>query len=312
MHALITGAAGFIGSHLALKLRAECVAVRCVDSFTDYYDPALKRSRAAALANAGCTVIEADLTSTDLDALLDNVDVVFHLAGQPGVRASWGSEFSNYTRNNVEATQRLLEAARRMHKLKRFIYASSSSIYGNANHYPTSEDVSPQPISPYGVTKLAAEHLCTLYAINYKVPTVSLRYFTVYGPGQRPDMAFSQFLRAALNSEEITIYGLGQQIRDFTYIDDVVSATTLAATCDLSPGVVLNVAGGSHSSVNRVLELIEELAGVTLIANRAAAVAGDANRTGGDTSEIRSLLGWRPRVSLSEGLARQLAWTREN
>jgi len=312
VHALVTGAAGFIGSHLAMALRLQGHDVLGLDSYTDYYDVDLKRARAEAVAGTGATVLEADLNVVDLGSVLHGVDVVFHLAGQPGVRASWGSDFSIYTRSNIEATQRLLEAARGARQLKRFVYASSSSVYGNADQYPTNENVLTRPISPYGVTKLAAEHLCTLYASNFDVPTVSLRYFTVYGPGQRPDMAFTRFLRAAVNAEAITIYGSGEQVRDFTYVEDVVSANMLAATRGVRPGAVLNVAGGSHTSVNEVLGIIADLTGSDISANRVEAMAGDARRTGGDTATIRSTLGWQPRVSLREGLARQLEWVRAN
>jgi UDP-glucuronate 4-epimerase len=308
MRALVTGAAGFVGSHLSLRLRSEGHSVLGVDSFTDYYDVALKKVRAAAVTDAGATLAEADLNDADLDALLDDVDVVFHLAGQPGVRASWGSEFSTYIRCNIQATQRLLEAMRGKAGIQRLVFASSSSVYGDSERYPTSEGDRPQPVSPYGVTKLAAEHLCTLYATNFGVPSVSLRYFTVYGPGQRPDMAFTRFTRAAVRGEDIEVFGTGEQVRDFTYVDDVVEANILAASRETAPGSVFNVAGGSHASVNDVLGIVEELVGRQLSVRRLDAVAGDVKRTGGDTATIRSVLGWQPRIGLREGLARQLAW----
>jgi nucleoside-diphosphate-sugar epimerase len=188
------------------------------------------------------------------------------------------------------------------------VYASSSSVYGDAERYPTSERDRPQPLSPYGVTKLAAEHLCGLYAACFGVPTVSLRYFTVYGPGQRPDMAFTRFAKAAVRGDEITVYGSGEQIRDFTFVDDVVEANLLAATRDVPPGTVLNVAGGSHTSVNEVLQVFEVLAGSKLSVRRVEAIAGDVQRTGGDTAAIRSVLGWQPTVTLREGIERQFNW----
>lgn len=310
MHALVTGAAGFIGSRLARRLREDNHQVTGLDSFTDYYDVALKKANAEVVARSGASFIEGDLNSVDLDVVLRDIDVIFHLAGQPGVRASWGAEFPVYTRSNIEATQRLLEACRDRQGLKRFIYASSSSVYGDAESYPTSEDVRPQPVSPYGVTKLAAEHLCCLYASNFGVPTVSLRYFTVYGPGQRPDMAFTRFMTAAIQGRELTIYGSGEQVRDFTYVDDVIDANLLAATCDVRPGVVLNVAGGSHTTVNQVLAIIEELTESTLARRHNDGVAGDVWQTGGATTAIRSVLGWEPSISLRDGLARQLEWVR--
>ncbi len=310
VRALVTGAAGFIGSHLALRLRDEGHAVVGIDSFTDYYDVALKRARAETLTSAGVDLIEADLNETDLNQLLDGITVIFHQAGQPGVRASWGSEFATYTRCNIAGTQKLLEASRGRESLRRIVFASSSSVYGDAERYPTNEKDRPQPVSPYGVTKLAAEHLCTLYATNFGVPSVSLRYFTVYGPGQRPDMAFTRFTQAAVRGDQIVVFGTGEQVRDFTYVDDVVEANVLAATREVKPGTVLNVAGGSHASVNEVLEILEGLVGHEVSVIRQEAVAGDVTRTGGDTAAIGSVLGWQPRIDLREGLARQLAWAR--
>jgi nucleoside-diphosphate-sugar epimerase len=289
-------------------LRDDGHEVTGLDSFTDYYDVALKRANAAAASRSGVKFIDGDLNVIDLASVLDGVDVIFHLAGQPGVRSSWGTEFSTYTYCNIAATQRLLEACRGSRTLRRLVYASSSSVYGDAERYPTTESDRPQPISPYGVTKLAAEHLCRLYAMSFRVPTVSLRYFTVYGPGQRPDMAFTRFARAAVRGDEITVFGSGEQTRDFTFVDDVVEANILAATRDVSPGTVLNVAGGSHTSVNEVLQIFEELAGCKLSVTRVDPEAGDVRRTGGDTEAIRSILGWRPSVSLREGIARQFDW----
>jgi len=310
VRALVTGAAGFIGSHLTVRLCAEGYDVVGLDSFTDYYDVALKRTNAETGERAGARLIEGDLNTVDLDALLDDVDLVFHLAGQPGVRASWGSEFTAYTYANIEATQRLLEASRRKPGLKRIVYASSSSVYGNAERYPTVETLRPQPVSPYGVTKLAAEHLCCLYGTNFGVNTVSLRYFTVYGPRQRPDMALTRFVRAAVGGDEIVVYGTGEQVRDFTYVDDVVEANVLAAQKSAKPGTVLNVAGGSHASVNDMLEILEDLTGSRLAVRRIDPIAGDVDKTGGDTTAIRSVLGWEPKVDLREGIARQLEWAR--
>lgn len=308
MRALVTGAAGFIGSHLSKRLCAAGHEVIGLDSFTDYYDVSLKRANAQEVVRAGVELIEGDLNCVDLAHLLDGVEVVFHQAGQPGVRSSWGSEFSTYTHCNVDATQRLLEACRGLPTLRRLVYASSSSVYGNAERFPTRETDRPQPLSPYGVTKLAAEHLCILYAASFGLPTVSLRYFTVYGPGQRPDMAFTRFAKAAARGDEIQVYGTGEQVRDFTYVDDVVEANVLAASREIPPGTVLNVAGGSHTSVNEVLSTFEQLAGKKLLVKRVAPVAGDVFRTGGDTEAIRSVLGWCPTVSLQEGIGRQYRW----
>lgn len=310
MRALVTGAAGFIGSHLAKRLRAEGHQVTGLDSFTDYYDVGLKRANADSAVKAGVRFVEGDLISADLHTLLDGVDVVFHLAGQPGVRSSWGSEFASYLSSNVAATQRLLEVCKARASVERIVYASSSSVYGNADRYPTSESVRPQPVSPYGVTKLAAEHLCGLYAEAFGVPTVSLRYFTVYGPGQRPDMAFTRFAMAAIKRQPLTIFGTGDQVRDFTFVDDVVEANLLAATGEVTPGTVFNVAGGSRTSINAVLSIFEDLAGYPLMIKRLDAVAGDVSNTGGETSLIRSVLGWAPSVDLNEGISRQYRWAR--
>jgi len=309
MKALVTGAAGFVGSSITARLLAEGWEVRGVDAMTDYYDVALKEENLARLGGA-FSLERASLLDLDLGAVLDGVDVVFHEAGQPGVRSSWGTEFGVYLDANVAATQALLEAARRAPGLQRLVYASSSSVYGDAERFPTSELDRPAPISPYGVTKLAAEHLCSLYASQFGTPTVSLRYFTVFGPRQRPDMAFTRFLTAAATGREITVFGTGEQVRDFTFVDDVVEANLRAATADLKPGTVLNVAGGTHVSVNEVLEEIAGLAGGPLDVRRVARCDGDVTRTGGDATRAAELLGWSPRVGIAEGLARQWEWVR--
>lgn len=311
MRALVTGVAGFVGSSLAKRLLVDGHELVGVDALTDYYDPTLKLQNLAPIReHEQFEFVKGDLNLIDLDALLDGIEVIFHQAGQPGVRSSWGEEFSIYTAQNIEVTQRLLEAARRSSSLKRFVYASSSSVYGDAERFPTHESDRPQPKSPYGVTKLAAEHLCVLYAQNFDVPTVSLRYFTVYGPGQRPDMAFTRFLRSAWHDEVIPLFGTGQQIRDFTYIDDVVQANLLAATVKSPAGSVFNVSGGSNISVSGVLDLIGGISGKHLRIERQPSVAGDVFRTGGEAARIEAALGWRPVVSIEEGLANQYEWIR--
>lgn len=311
MKALVTGAAGFVGSAIARALIARGDSVVGVDSITDYYDEDLKRANLQSIGEERFTFHEEDLNDSPLADRLQGVDYVFHEAGQPGVRMSWGEEFGIYVRANIEATQKLLEAAKGASSLKKLVYASSSSVYGNAESYPTTEEMKPQPVSPYGVTKLAAEHLTTLYALNFGVPTVSLRYFTVYGPGQRPDMAFTRFTRAAVVGDQINIFGTGEQIRDFTFIDDVVQANLMAADSDVSEGTVLNVAGGSNVSMNQVVGILEELSGGAVRVNRGAPVAGDVFRTSGSTKKISEQIGWRAAVTLEEGLERHYRWAQQ-
>jgi UDP-glucuronate 4-epimerase len=308
MKAVVTGAAGFIGHTLARRLLADGHTVVGVDSITDYYPGELKRANLASLDSDSFTFLEADLNELDLAALLSDAELVFHQAGQPGVRKSWGENFGVYTRQNIAATQRLLEAARTAPLLRRVVYASSSSIYGNAERYPTHETDLPQPVSPYGVSKLAGEHLMNLYAHNFGVPTISLRYFTVYGPGQRPDMAFTRFVNAAIRDDEITIFGDGSQVRDFTFVDDIVDANVRAALSDAPIGAVYNVAGGSNVSVNDVLRLVENIHGAPLRIRYIDAVAGDVVRTGADTSAMLAATGWEPKTTLEAGLRRQYEW----
>lgn len=311
MRALVTGSAGFIGSTLAARLLADGHTVVGVDCLSDYYDVGIKKSNLQTLNHPGFTFLQQDLNTVDLAAEVGDVDWVFHQAGQPGVRRSWGAEFDVYTQANIAATQRLLEWAKGLSTLRKFVYASSSSVYGNAESYPTHEGDRPQPLSPYGVTKLAAEHLCSLYAANFGVPTVSLRYFTVYGPRQRPDMAFTRFVQAATVGSSIEIYGDGKQVRDFTFVEDVVEANIRAASLPTPKGAVYNVAGGSNVSMNAVLDLIAELSGSPLNVRYVESMAGDVKKTSGSIARIADDLGWQPSVSLEEGLQRHLAWGRE-
>jgi UDP-glucose 4-epimerase len=307
---VVTGAAGFVGSHLVERLLALGHDVVGVDCFTDYYDRRSKESNVAeARANTSFQLIEEDLGAIDLERLLDGVDYVFHLAGQAGVRPSWGTSFSEYVRQNISVTQRLLEAGKDA-RLRKFVFASSSSIYGDALELPVSEQALPRPVSPYGVTKLAAEHLCSLYGQLFALPVVSLRLFTVYGPRQRPDMAIRRFLTAALRDETITVYGDGEQTRDFTFVADVVDAHVLAM--DAPPGdCVYNVCGGSRISISGLLELIEKTTGRKLHIEHAEAARGDARHTLGDNSRARDTLSFAPKVSLAEGVAAQWAWLKE-
>lgn len=306
----MTGCAGFIGSTLVDALLARGDDVVGVDCFTPYYDPAAKRANlAGAAGSARFGLVEADLRDADLAPLVDGVEVVFHQAAQPGVRLSWSDGFGAYTSHNVLATQRLLEAAATA-GTPRFVYASSSSVYGQAARYPTTESDLPRPHSPYGVTKLAAEHLCGLYAANWGVPTVSLRYFTVYGPRQRPDMAFHRLLEAGLSGEAFPLFGDGSAVRDFTYVDDAVAANLAAATAPVPPGTVVNVAGGGEIDMASLLDLAGSVLGTPVTVDRRARQPGDVDRTGGSIDRAAELLGWRPQVAIAEGLARQAAWHR--
>lgn len=311
MKALVTGAAGFVGSNLVRQLTRDGHDVVGVDSLTDYYDIAIKLQNLKSIASSNFEFVKGDLNDLDLKPLVDGTDYIFHQAGQPGVRKSWGTDFLTYTECNISATQRLLEASRGITSLKKFVYASSSSIYGNAESYPTQETALPQPISPYGVSKLAAEHLAGLYASNFGVPTVSLRYFTVYGPGQRPDMAFTRFVRAAILGEEIRIFGSGSQIRDFTYVEDIVSANIKAAMCVSDAGAVFNVAGGSNISVNEVLDVVQGIHGGKLNIRYVDPVAGDVFRTRGSIEAFTTATQWEPTVDIESGLRLQYAWALE-
>jgi UDP-glucose 4-epimerase len=302
--ALVTGAAGFIGSHLAERLLESGETVIGVDRLSDYYSPEIKAANVKRLReDPAFTFVEADLMQVAAPALLDGVSRVYHLAGQPGVRPSWGRSFEIYTNDNVMATQALLEAAKEA-SLERFVYASSSSVYGNAERFPTTEEDRPQPLSPYGVTKLAAEHLCHLYAKAHGVPACSLRYFSVYGPRQRPDMGFHRFIRAAAVGEPVRIFGDGLQTRDFTYVVDIVAAT-LAAGERGRPGEVYNVAGGSRVTVLDVLGMLGRILDTEIDVRHEEAARGDARDTSGDTTKAARELGYVPSVSLDEGLAAQ-------
>ena len=310
MKALVTGAAGFIGSTLAEQLLAEGADVVGVDCFTDYYPRAIKERNLSGFAgHRGFRFVESSIQGADLPRLLADRTHVFHLAAQAGVRKSWGRDFAAYTTNNIEATQVLLEACVGR-PLDRFVYASSSSVYGDGVSIPMREDALPQPVSPNGVTKLSAEQLCYLYHANHAVPTVSLRYFTVYGPRQRPDMGFHRFLRAAILGEPITLYGDGEQTRDFTFVADAVSATISAARRGV-PGRVYNIGGGSRVSVNQVLDMVGRVAGRRPRVAADGAQKGDMRHTYADTSRAQADLGYRPAVGLEAGLSAEYRWLSE-
>jgi nucleoside-diphosphate-sugar epimerase len=306
---LVTGVAGFIGSHLAEALIARGHEVVGIDALTDYYNPKLKEANLVGLRrDPRFHFVRGDLNEIDLGQVAEGVGVVFHQAAQAGVRASWGREFTIYTRQNVDATQRLLEFFRGR-PLRKFVYASSSSVYGETTELPMREDSPTCPHSPYGVTKLAAEHLVGLYHRNFGLPAVSLRYFTVYGPRQRPDMAFHRFIAALLAGQPIAVYGDGRQTRDFTFVGDAVAAN-LAAADRGTPGGVFNIGGGSRVPLREVLDLLLSLIGQGEVRYEARQ-HGDVTHTWADTTRARAELGFAPAVGLAEGLERQVAWQRQ-
>jgi nucleoside-diphosphate-sugar epimerase len=307
--ALVTGAAGFIGSHLAERLLREGVTVRGIDNFDPYYPAALKEANLDALRGAdGFEWRPGDLNDIALAPLLADVQWVFHLAARPGVRRSWGEGFKAYVRANIAATHRLLEAARGL-PLRAFVFASSSSVYGEGGGADAGEDAPRRPISPYGVTKLAGEGLVNAYHANYGVPAVALRYFTVYGPRQRPDMAFHRFLRAMLEEREIEIFGDGLQSRDFTFVADAVEGTWRAAQGGRA-GVAYNIGGGSPATLAEVISILETVTGKRAQLRYGAAQPGDPRATRSDTARARAAFGYAPRVQLAQGLTQMAGWMR--
>jgi nucleoside-diphosphate-sugar epimerase len=307
MKAVVTGAAGFIGSHIAESLLVDGHDVVGLDCFTDYYARSAKEQNLAPLRDhASFRLVEGRLQDLDLAPVLEGAEQVYHLAAQAGVRSSWGRDFAHYTEHNVLASQRLLEAARTAGPPV-VVYASSSSVYGDAPTLPLREDSVCRPVSPYGVTKLAAEHLAVLYHRCYGLPTVSLRYFTVYGPRQRPDMAFHRFFKASQDGDPIHLYGDGRQTRDFTFVSDIVAATRAAAVSG-QHGSVYNVGGGERVELNQVLRLIEKITGRPLQIQHEEAQRGDMRDTFADTSAARRDLGFESRVGLTEGLTREWEW----
>lgn len=316
--AFVTGAAGFVGSHVVDRLLASGVSVVAVDSFEDYYPRAWKVANVQqATGSPSFTLVEADILglagdgracTNRLRELVESADWVLHFAAQAGVRASWGTSFGAYVTNNVLATQVLLEACKGT-GIRRFVYASSSSVYGDTDRLPMREDARCVPVSPYGVTKLAAEHLCGLYWKSFGVPTVSLRFFTVYGPRQRPDMAFHKFIRAMLEGKPLDMYGNGAQTRDFTYVSDIVDG--IAAALDAPPGSVFNLGGGSRVTLADAIRTLEACSGLEARVERHDVQDGDVRHTWADLGRANADLAYVPKVSLDEGLAAEFAWLTE-
>lgn len=307
--ALVTGAAGFVGSHLVERLLDSEWTVVGVDSFAPTYETVRRRSVVEQLArDHSFDFIQGDINGIDLRPLIEETDVVFHLAARPGVRASW-TDFEVVSAVNVLGTQRVLDAIA-AHPTTRLVFASSSSVYGPAPQYPTPEEAPLSPISPYGVTKAACEALIGAYVSQVGLTAVSLRYFTVYGPRQRSDMAFTRWIRMAMRKEPLPIFGDGSAVRDFTYVADAVEATLIAATCDAVGHEIFNVAGGSPASVSQVIDLLEELLGMPIHVDHQPRALGDPVRTGGDATRLIRHTGWQPEWDLSRGLSRQIDWLR--
>jgi nucleoside-diphosphate-sugar epimerase len=304
---LVTGVAGFIGSHLAEKLLAAGHDVIGIDNFLDNYPRSFKERNLSEVAvHRNFAFVSDDLLRCDLKSLLRDVSYVFHLAGQPGVRSSWGKEFARYTDNNIQSTQLLLEVAKEL-KLQKFVYASTSSVYGDTDDLPMREEGGTRPISPYGATKLAAEHLCHLYWKAFGVPTVSLRFFTVYGPRQRPDMFFHIFMRALLRGDQVPLYDDGEQTRDFTFCADIVDGT-LAAAFYPGQGEVFNLGGGSEISILNAIALAETISGRKAKLERFDRQKGDVRHTKARLDQAKNKLGYAPKVGLEQGLADEWDW----
>jgi len=308
MNILVTGACGFIGTNLCESLLSDGHSVTGVDSFTNNYSEDIKKANLNSLNEyPSFKNLDVDLLTTNLEPIVSGKDVIFHLAGQPSVHNSWGEDFKTYSNRNIVLTQRLLEASRKA-RTARFVYSSSSSIYGRVNSAPTKENDVKCPISPYGVTKLAAENLVTLYASEFNLSTVSLRYFTVFGPRQRPDMAFNKLIQAVHAGKSFSLHGDGSQVRDFTFVGDVVVANKLAGFKDVSPGSVFNIGGGSPVSMNEIIAMVEKISNKKVMIEHTPLGPGNPMVTTADCTAAVNALGWKPKMAIFNGLISQVAW----
>ena len=310
--AIVTGAAGFIGSHLSEKLLENGFKVIGIDCFTDYYSKKIKKNNMISFQNnKNFKLIESDLMEIDLISIIKESEFLFHEAGQPGVRASWGDQFDTYVKDNILVTQKILESAKEVKTLEKIVMASSSSVYGEQEGIMIENKTIPSPISPYGVTKLASENLGLTYASNYDLPVTSLRYFTVYGPRQRPDMAFTKFIKANLSGDKISIFGDGNQTRDFTYISDIIDANLECVKSEIH-GNVLNIGGGKTYSIMDVLNIIENITDKNNKLIFLTKQKGDVFRTEADIKMASKIIGYKPKISLKEGLMKQIELIKKN
>lgn len=310
--AIVTGVAGFIGSSLAERLLKNKFRVIGIDSFTKYYPKKIKQNNIKLLRkNGNFSLITKDILNTDLKQIFNKSNFLFHLAAQPGVRASWGKDFGDYSRNNIQVTQRLLEYAKNSKTLKKIVLASSSSVYGIQNGKMKESSTNTEPVSPYGVSKLAVEHLAKAYVKNFDLPIVMLRYFTVYGPKQRPDMAFMKFIMRSLRNKPITVYGNGNQKRSFTYIDDIIDATISSINVSKN-GEIINVGGGQINSIKKNIEILSNLLGHEIKIIHEDFPNGDVNRTEADTTKAKKLIGFKPKISIKDGLEFQYEFVKKN
>jgi nucleoside-diphosphate-sugar epimerase len=310
--AIVTGVAGFIGSSLAEKLLEKKIKVIGIDCFTDYYSKEIKiKNISNCIKNKNFSLIEEDLLKLDLGPIIRKSQFLFHEAAQPGVRASWGEQFGIYVKDNILATQKILEFAKESKTLEKIVMASSSSVYGDQEGVMTEDKTIPKPISPYGATKLASENLGLIYASNYNLPVTSLRYFTVYGPRQRPDMAFTRFIKSGLRNEPLTVYGDGNQKRDFTFIKDIVDAN-ISVIENNSQSNIINIGGGNVISVNKTIKIIEDIIGIDIQISHNNKEKGDVKETNADISKAKKILGYRPKIDLKEGLNEQIKYQIKN